>query len=120
MLTLVRTLDLDKAWNPQANAILQRKAHQVLEGCLRNFDLDTVYLDEEHEFLLATAYAIQSTVHTNLGASPGHLVFWQRHDLTNTVVEADLQFRAVYTCYFKQLGVFRQTRRQTSRDSNRQ
>ena len=65
------------AWNPQANAILER-VHQVLGNCLRTFDLEEADLSDDNpfdEFLAATAYAIRSTVHTTLGASPGQLVF---------------------------------------------
>jgi len=65
------------AWNPQANSILEH-IHLVLGNCLRTFDLDEGDLDEDdpwEEFLTAaTAYAIQSTVHTTLGATPGQLV----------------------------------------------
>ena len=62
---------------PQANSILEY-AHQVLGNCLRTFDLDEQDLDEDdpwEEFFTMTAYAIGSTVHTTLGATPGQLVF---------------------------------------------
>ena len=50
----------------------------MLGNCLRTFDLDNAELDDSDpwdEFLAATAYAIRSTFHTTLGASPGQLVF---------------------------------------------
>ena len=65
------------AWNPQANAILEC-IHQVLGNCLQPFDLDEAELDAENpwdEYLAATAFAIRSTVHTTLGASPTQLVY---------------------------------------------
>ena len=60
------------AWNSQANTI-RECIHQVLDNCLQTFDLDDTNLDEENswdEYLAATAFAIRSTVHTTLGASP--------------------------------------------------
>ena len=64
-------------YNPQANAILER-VHQVLGNQLRTFELDKQELPEENPFepfLTATAYAIRSTYHTTLQATPGQLVF---------------------------------------------
>ena len=64
------------AGNPQANAIIKR-IHQVPDICLRMFYLYEADLDEEipwDEYLATTAFAIQSTVHTTLGASPAHFV----------------------------------------------
>ena len=65
------------AYNPQGNSILER-AHQVLGNCLRTFQLGGRELDKHRpfdEFLTATAYALQSTYHTTLGATPGQTVF---------------------------------------------
>ena len=67
------------AYNPQGNSILER-AHQVLGNCLRTFQLEKRELDQNRpfdEFLSATAYALRSTYHTTLGASPGQTVFGQ-------------------------------------------
>ena len=64
-------------YNPQANAILER-VHQVLGNQLRTFELGKEELPEENPFepfLTATAYAIRSTYHTTLQATPGQLVF---------------------------------------------
>ena len=45
---------------------------------MQTFDLDEAELDEENpldEYFAATAFAIRSTVHTTLGASPAQLVY---------------------------------------------
>lgn len=65
------------AYNPQGNAVLER-VHQVLGNCLRTFELSKRELDNNtpfEEFLTATAYAMRTTYHTTLGATPGQLVF---------------------------------------------
>ena len=59
------------------HAILER-LHQVIGNCLRTFELEERELDEENPFepfVTATAYAIRSTYHTTLQATPGQLVF---------------------------------------------
>ena len=64
-------------YNPQSNAIIKR-VHQVLGNALRTFELEKRELDEKEPFepfLTATAYAIRSTYHTTLRATPGQLVF---------------------------------------------
>ena len=63
--------------NPQANAILER-VHQVLGDMLRtknlqNYDFDDI--DPWGELLASVAWAIRSTHHTTLQASPAQLVF---------------------------------------------
>ena len=65
------------AWNPQANSIVER-IHQVLGNMMRTFDLDNADVNEEDlwsEFISSTCYAIRTTYHTTLGASPAELVF---------------------------------------------
>ena len=52
--------------------------HQVLGNILRNFEIEKLELDEQNpwdEFLSLAAFAIRSTHHTTLGASPAQLVF---------------------------------------------
>jgi hypothetical protein len=52
--------------------------HQVLGNALRNFELEERELDKTNpwdEFLTAAAFAIRSTHHTTLQASPAQLVF---------------------------------------------
>jgi len=64
-------------YNPQSNAIIER-VHQVLGNALRTFELEKRELEGKEPFepfLTATAYAIRSTYHTTLGATPGQLVF---------------------------------------------
>jgi transposase InsO family protein len=65
------------AYNPQSNGIIER-VHAVLNNCLKTFELEERELDEANPwgpFLSAAAYAIRSTVHTTLEASPAQLVF---------------------------------------------
>jgi hypothetical protein len=63
--------------NPQANAIVER-VHQVIGNMIRTFELEQNYLDETDPWggiLAATAFAVRSTYHTTLQATPGQLVF---------------------------------------------
>jgi hypothetical protein len=65
------------AYNPQANGIIER-VHLVLGDALRTFELQERELDATDPwspFLASAAFAIRSTHHTTLGASPGQLVF---------------------------------------------
>jgi hypothetical protein len=62
-------------YNPQANGIVER-VHQVLGDALRTFELENRELDEHDPwspFLAAAAYAIRSTYHTTLEATPAQL-----------------------------------------------
>ena len=63
--------------NPQANAILER-VHQVLMTMLRTAELDmadSVAPSDVDAFLTNAAWAIRSTYHTVLKASPGAAIF---------------------------------------------
>lgn len=65
------------SYNPQANGTIER-VHQVLNNCLLTFELEGQDLDEKdpwRPFLAAAAFAIRSTFHTTLKASPSQLVF---------------------------------------------
>lgn len=65
------------AYNPQSHCVIER-VHQVVEDALRTFELEEVDLDETNPwepFLVAAAFAIRSTFHTTLGATPAQLVF---------------------------------------------
>ena len=65
------------AYNPQSHGVIER-VHQVLEDALRTFELEEVDLDEANPwepFLIAAAFAIRSTFHTVLGATPAQLVY---------------------------------------------
>jgi hypothetical protein len=67
--------------NPQANGILER-VHQVLGQMLCTAELDmadSVTPDEVNVFLDNAAWAIHSTYHTVLKASPGAAIFG--HDM---------------------------------------
>ena len=72
---LTRKISLE--YNPQSNGIIER-VHQVLANVLRTFELEKEELEGPNKwepFLTAAAYAIRSTHHTTLGASPVQLVF---------------------------------------------
>jgi hypothetical protein len=64
--------------NPQANAVVER-VHQTIGNLIRSFELqDNPYIDEDDPWsgiLAATAFAVRSTYHTALRATPGQLVF---------------------------------------------
>ena len=63
--------------NPQANSILER-IHQVLGNMIRTFELEERDINEDDPWtgiLNAVAWAVRSTYHTTLRATPGQLVF---------------------------------------------
>jgi hypothetical protein len=63
--------------NPQANAIIER-IHQVLGNLIRTFDNEERTIDRSDPWtgvLSAAAFAIRSTYHTTLQATPGQLVY---------------------------------------------
>jgi hypothetical protein len=65
--------------NPQANAILEQ-IHAVLGNMLRTFELNmakTVRASDINVFLSDAAWAVCSTYHTVLKASPGAAIFGQ-------------------------------------------
>ena len=78
--------------NPQANAIIER-VHQVLGNLIQTFELEDNYMDKKDPWagiLTAAAFALHSTVHTTLKATPGQLVFG--HDMIlNVKHEANWQ-----------------------------
>ena len=64
-------------YNPQGNSVIER-IHQVVGDSLRTFALDEQNLTNNNPFepfLTSVAYAIRSTYHTTLQATPGQLVF---------------------------------------------
>ena len=78
--------------NPQTNSILER-AHQVLGNQIRAMELShhNVDLDDPWSGVLAAvAFAIRSTYHTTLQATPGQLVFGRDMIMPTTYV-ADWQ-----------------------------
>jgi hypothetical protein len=69
--------------NPRANGILEH-VHQVLGQMLRTAELDmanSVTPNDVDVFLDNAAWAIRSSYHTVLKASPGAAIFWTRHAL---------------------------------------
>ena len=63
--------------NPQANLVLER-IHQVLANVLRTFELEERDINKEDPWtgiLNAVGWAVRSTYHTTLQATPGQLVF---------------------------------------------
>lgn len=66
-------------YNPQGNSIIER-VHQVIGDSLRTLQIRTEDLEENADlklegYLATVAWAIRSTYHTTLSASPGQLVF---------------------------------------------
>jgi hypothetical protein len=62
---------------PQANSIIER-VHKVVNEILRSFDLEKETLEEDNPFdyfFQSTAWAIRSTYHITLQATPCQLVF---------------------------------------------
>jgi transposase InsO family protein len=65
------------SYNPQSNGIVER-VHQVLNDILRTFELEKRHLNKRDpwsEFMAAVGFAIRSTYHTVLQATPGQLIF---------------------------------------------
>jgi hypothetical protein len=95
--------------NPQANAILER-LHQVITAMLRTTELDmanTVAASDIDAFLTDAAWAIRSTYHTVLKASPGAAIFgW------------DMLFDIPFLADWNKIGEHRQ--RQTDLNTERE
>ena len=63
--------------NPQSNSVLER-VHQVLGNMLRTKNIKSLDLDINDpwsEILASIAWAVRTTHHTTLGASPAQLVY---------------------------------------------
>ena len=63
--------------NPQANGIVER-VHQVINNMIRCFELETLDLDPVDPFgdiIARISWAVRSTYHTTLQATPRQLVF---------------------------------------------
>ena len=98
--------------NPQANSILER-VHQVIMGMLRtsNIDMaDTVVAQDVSDFLADASWAIRSTHHTVLKASPGAAIFGR-----------DMLFDIPFVADWHKIGEFRQKQsdRNTTRENSR-
>jgi hypothetical protein len=95
--------------NPQANAILER-VHQVIMTMLRTAEIDmaeTVTPSDIDTFLTNASWAIRSTYHTVLKASPGAAIFGH-----------DMLFDIPYIADWNKIGDYRQ--RQTDRNAERE
>ena len=72
------------AYNPQGNSVIER-VHQVLGNMLRASNIETIelYIDDRWSSILSSiAWAVRTTYHTTLGASPAQLVYvgiWYIH-----------------------------------------
>ena len=95
--------------NPQANAILER-VHQVITTMLHTTELDmaeTVATSDIDAFLTDAAWAIRSTYHTVLKASPGAAIFGR-----------DMLFDIPFLADWNKIGEHRQ--RQTDLNTERE
>ena len=95
--------------NPQANAILER-VHQVLMGMIRTSEIDmadSVTAKDVDTVLTNASWAIRSTYHTVLKASPGAAIFGR-----------DMLFDIPFIADWKKIGDYRQ--RQTDRNTDRE
>jgi hypothetical protein len=87
--------------NPQANAILERM-HQVITTMLCTAELDmvdTVVPSDKDAFLTDASWAIHSTYHTVLKASPGAAIFGR-----------DMLFNIPFLADWNKIGDHRQIR----------
>ena len=85
--------------NPQANSILER-VHQVVMGMLGTSEIDmadTVTAQDVSDFLADASWAIRSTHHTMLKASPGAAIFGR-----------DMIFDIPFVADWHKIGEFRQ------------
>jgi len=85
--------------NPQANAILER-VHGVLGDMMRTSNINNQETVDENlidEFLTDAAWAIRSTHHSVLGASPGQCIFGR-----------DMLFDIPFLCDWSDIGKRRQ------------
>ncbi len=95
--------------NPQANAILER-VHQVIGQMLRTAELDmakSVVPDDVDVFIDNAAWAIRSTYHTVLKASPCAAIFGR-----------DMLFDIPFLANWNKIGDYRQS--QTDRSAERE
>jgi hypothetical protein len=95
--------------NPQANAICER-VHQVLGTMMRTSEIDMANSVEPADidiFIDNAAWAIRSTYHTVLKASPGAAIFGR-----------DMLFDIPFVADWKQFGDYRQ--HQTDRNNKRE
>ena len=95
--------------NPQANAILER-VHQVISSMLRTAEIDmapSVEPSDIDKFVTNVAWAIRSTYHTVLKASPGAAIFGR-----------DMLFDIPFLADWNKIGDYRQ--HQTDHNTERE
>ncbi|KAL3781033.1 hypothetical protein HJC23_007929 [Cyclotella cryptica] len=95
--------------NPQANAILER-VHQVISSMLRTAEIDmapSVEPSDIDTFVTNVAWAIRSTYHTVLKASPGAAIFGR-----------DMLFDIPFLADWNKIGEYRQ--HQTDQNTERE
>jgi hypothetical protein len=95
--------------NPQANAILER-VHQMISSMLHTAEIDMATSVEPSDidaFITNAAWAIRSTYHTVLKASPGAAIFGR-----------DMLFDIPFLADWNKIGEHRQ--RQTDRNTERE
>ena len=71
------TLKPTTSYNPSATGIIER-VHQTIGNMLRTHELEKRELDPKDPwgiFLSSVAWAVRSTYHTTIDATPGQLVF---------------------------------------------
>ena len=96
-------------YNPQANSTIER-VHLTLGNMLRTFELEKQDLNEDDpwsSFLTSVAFAIRSTYHTVLEATPGQLVFGRDMVLP-------IQFKADWA------AILQRKKEQTAKDNARE
>ncbi len=94
--------------NPQANAICER-VHQVLGNMMRTTEIDMAESVEPADidtFIDNAAWAIRSTYHTVLKASPGAAIFGR-----------DMLFDILFIADWKQIGENRQRKTDHNNDN---
>ena len=79
--TLIEEHKLEKkpssAKNPQSNGAIER-VHGTIKNMLSSFNMNELKLDPKDPFgkiIAQVAWAMQSTYHASLGATPGQLIF---------------------------------------------
>ena len=85
--------------NPKANAILERM-HQTIMGMLRTAEIDmanTISENDIADFLTNATWAVRSTYHTVLKASPGAAIFGR-----------DMLFDIPFIADWNKIGEYRQ------------
>ena len=78
--------------NPQSNAIIER-VHGTIGNMMRTIDMSNISNTDDDPFagvVSAICWAVRSTYHTTLKATPGQLVFG-RDMIFNIKYEADWQ-----------------------------